>query len=362
MSAHPPFHFLTGRHSIQSTQWTVGCVVLLIHLCVLGLGLFWTSPPLPLPPRSKVRVQTIQLNPVNTSSRPVVLDTPVVAQSMATIESSLPPIIADTPASLPPEVIASPTIIPSSEPALKPQASLSSIDQAPQAKPAPVKQEIKKPTIPKPITKPKPVAEAKPVVKKTPVVETKPKTPSSTVKPKTEVDSKQQKIDQEAEKARQQAQVAQEIKVKQQQEKLAQARQSLAKISDTRKQTSALPSSSLDSKDLPQLIGRLEVDSLPISASPSGAVWGTQESRYQDRLIAQLESHLRLPDYGTIQLKLELNREGHVMQMQIIKSENNKNQAYIERMLPSLSFASFGKEFEGASTYTFTITLRNKTP
>ena len=337
-------------------QGIIAGIVLVLHIFLLGLGLLWPSKPLPRQqPRSKVVVQTVQLKPVPELSQPVAIIAPPIPE-IAPPEPLSSPLVESPP--LPTEIVASPAIIPSPEPIIKPTPSLSTIEQAPQVKPSPVKQEIKNPKIEKKEPappKPKPQTVKKPATQN----KAQPATPAPKTKTAEEI-QKEKKAKQEAEKARQQAQAAEELRIKQQQEKLAQARQSLAKVSDTRKQAQAATPVSTDTKDLPQLISHLQIDSLPISASPSGAVWGTKESRYQDRLIAQLESALRLPDYGTVQLKLELNREGHVVQVNIIKSENTKNQSYIERMLPTFSFAPFGKEFEGASTYTFTITLRNK--
>jgi len=328
MTTATPFSICFPSSNFSNrTFLQIGALVVLLHVILIGSQFFWFQS-LPVPAkRTKVVVQTVQLTPTN----------PMIIPQTSQVKESLPIVLEPTPV-LPVEAVPPIATIPAPEPIPAPKPNPATI-----AKP-PVKQEIKKPQV---------------VKKEKPISTTAPAKPQAKSKPVEDV-QKQQKAAAELKKKEKELAAAQEAKLKQQ-EKLAQARESLAKIGDIQKQTNQVPLISLNSQELPQLIGSLAIDHLPISATPLDSQWGLQESRYQDRLVTQLESSLRLPEYGTVQLKLTLKRSGEVMNVQVIKSENSKNQAYIERTLSTLSFSPFGNEFEGLSTYTFTITLRNKT-
>lgn len=338
MSASLSLPFLLNNSPSKRTTpmapWVITGSVLLIHLSFLIGGFFFSSSSPFSPPRSKIVVQTIQLNPST-----AVLEPASEAIKTLEINSFSPPNN---------EAAAFSEIDASSKAVLISPASSSSLEKSVSAKPSVQKQELKSFQDLKPTSKKK----VEETVKK-PI----PSTKTPVLKTKENLDKQKQLLQ---EKRKVQLAQAETNKKIQQQQKVAQARQSLAKIDELRKQTNSSSVSSLDSKELPQLIGHLEVDSL--SASPSNLKVSSDlhKSTYQEQLVKQLESYLRLPEYGTLQLRLELSCAGQVVRLHIIKSENNKNQIYIEKTLPSLLFAPFGSEFEGAKTSIFTLTLRNK--
>ena len=83
------------------------------------------------------------------------------------------------------------------------------------------------------------------------------------------------------------------------------------------------------------------------------------ERTYYDELIHRLKLALRLPEYGSVKLKLTLSSDGKVFKVQVTGSKSAKNKSYIEKTLPSLSFPRFGSNFSGQKEQTFRLNLCN---
>lgn len=111
------------------------------------------------------------------------------------------------------------------------------------------------------------------------------------------------------------------------------------------------------SKNTPQKITGLSIDSLNVEAAPS---MGLEELAYRDELALRLKLLLKLPEYGEVKLKLKIDRSGKVMEVNIVNSSSEKNSAMIKKALPQLTMPSFGTQFKGSPHYTFTITLSNE--
>jgi outer membrane biosynthesis protein TonB len=84
------------------------------------------------------------------------------------------------------------------------------------------------------------------------------------------------------------------------------------------------------------------------------------ELAYCDELMSHLKLHLSLPDYGEVTVKLTLSRQGTVLRVKTISSENQKNRSYIEEKLPSVHFPSFRQHFANESSHEFLIILCNE--
>jgi hypothetical protein len=84
------------------------------------------------------------------------------------------------------------------------------------------------------------------------------------------------------------------------------------------------------------------------------------ETKYEEELILYLESWLTLPEKGEVKLKLTLKRDGSVEKIAILKATSERNSAYIESKLISLSFPRFDAHFKGENAHTFTITLKSE--
>lgn len=351
----------------QSSGWIIACLVIVLHVGLLGIGHFWSSPPPPLKARAKVVVQTIRLAPSapTTTIQTAQTESPSVEQ----------PLLAANLEHLPPLPLLEEPVIEKIQEPVKKEEPAKKIE-TPAKKPVPPKVESK-PT-PKPTTTPeaKKVSPAKPAEKKQVSAPPKPtkaddnKTQESEKKKqeKAEAEKKRQQEQaaaQEAEKKRQQEiAAAQEAARQQQQALLAKAKENLAKMSETRDKISQSTASSvkLATTPLPKEVSHLQVDALPlgeIGSTAQAGEWGVKEISYRDEIVYRLKAALKFPDYGTVKIKLTLDRTGKVLKVETTQSESAKNKAYLERTLPTLQFPAFGQQFPGATQYTFLMTLHN---
>ncbi|MFV0339808.1 MAG: hypothetical protein ACK5MA_04135 [Parachlamydiaceae bacterium] len=274
--------------------------VLLLHACALFLLLFYSheQPPLPIP--KKLVVSSVKLTPKTaTPPKPIAAAPPVQAKPQPK-EEAAPPVKAK-----PQEPVKKPQEKPASKPVVKPEKK-----PEPKKPPAPAK---------KPAAKPKPV-------KKTEVakaIEPKPSPPSSKTP---QLEQKQKEL-------------------------LIKAKEKIGKIDTASDKVIATGNLS---KALPTALAALSIDSLSVEAAPS---MGFEELSYRDELALRLKLNLKLPEYGEVKLKLKLDRSGKVLDVNIVHSSSEKNSAYIRKTLPGLALPSFGNQFKGESSYTFTITL-----
>jgi len=62
---------------------------------------------------------------------------------------------------------------------------------------------------------------------------------------------------------------------------------------------------------------------------------------YYERLIYEMQMLLRLPEFGQIKMRLVINKNGSISDMEILSSKSKGNEAYLKRMLPTLEFPWF---------------------
>lgn len=148
-----------------------------------------------------------------------------------------------------------------------------------------------------------------------------------------------------------------EAKKARQKELMAKAKESIAKISQNRDKQPSYSSSNIAEANIPKAIESLQIDTLFLGDT---VTLTTREVSYRDEIAHRLKLGLRLPDYGEVKIKLTLERSGKVSNLQIVSSKNQKNKQYIEKTLPTLTFAGFGDNFKGLDQYTFTICLNNE--
>lgn len=311
----------------QDFSWFfIVAFVIICHLLVLWFSSL-KSPVFPkkeLSPR--VFVKTIQLNPS--------LQSPVMTEPEVFLEKLEP--LPVPPANENKKVIASPSIPLNT---IKPETKTAT----PDIKAALPEQ--KKPVTTKKQAAPNPIK--KPVEQMIKV--------EQTAKKLTKTESSHSAIAKEAEKKKQKELTTAKLREK---ELLAKAQENLEKMEKTRDKINSNSSVKLEKTLIPKSIESLQIDALPSGQSVSTEL-NTKEISYRDEVAYRLRLALRLPDYGTVKVKLIINNTGNVHQIQIMNSENQKNKEYIERTLPTLLFPSFGSRFDGASQYTFLITLNN---
>jgi colicin import membrane protein len=389
----------------------IALFVIAIHLGLLGIGTLW-KPTAPTPkPRSKVIVQTIRLQPFQstTTQNPTplappptdlsrtILDlpkeqfntdsTPLLTQlskedilfpqevsikteaplkeeaaagnikeenSVATALKETPPPTIIPPHSAPPLPIKKDIAPP--PPTLSPQHTIHETPKtipvkktAPVKKPTePIKKDIKSGTVNSKLTE-----ELEKKRKQEKEIEKKQQ------KEQAELEKKRQK-ELEAEKKRQKELAeAQEAARQREQALLIKAKENLAKMSETRDKISTSSSLNIDATTLPKELISLQVDALPVGEIGNIGEWGIKEMSYSHEVASRLKMSLCLPDYGAIKIKLTLDHMGKVMRVETIQSESNKNKSYVESKIPLIFFSSFGQRFQGATQKTFEITLQN---
>ncbi len=75
---------------------------------------------------------------------------------------------------------------------------------------------------------------------------------------------------------------------------------------------------------------------------------------YSEILISFLQDALQLPEYGEVKAKIEIDRFGHLVSVEILDAKSTKNREFLKKELPDLLFPCLND-----STRTFTITFRN---
>ncbi|KIC70860.1 energy transducer TonB [Candidatus Protochlamydia amoebophila] len=151
---------------------------------------------------------------------------------------------------------------------------------------------------------------------------------------------------------------SQEAALKKEQQLLAKAKENLAKIGEAKQKSNSTTPTKIGESPILKQVQNLQIDTLPQGNSVQGELNG-RDSSYRDEIAQRLKLFLKLPDYGSVQVKLTIDRTGKIAQISIVKSESSKNQQYIEKNLPTIYFPAFGTRFEGLSQYTFLVTLNN---
>jgi colicin import membrane protein len=109
-----------------------------------------------------------------------------------------------------------------------------------------------------------------------------------------------------------------------------------------------------------------EVDSIKVESnlkqpsplSEKKEVYGI--TLYTDEISSRLKLLLKLPEYGSVTVKLTLKRNGEVKEVDIIKTLSDLNADYIKKCLSTIRFPGFGTAFERAEEHTFEIILENE--
>lgn len=144
---------------------------------------------------------------------------------------------------------------------------------------------------------------------------------------------------------------------KKQKELFEKAQESLAKIKQSRDKLPPKPKKETINLKSPNELTDLQVEQL---SNPSPNALTQQEVNYRDELAGRLKLMLKLPEYGEVKIQLTLNRSGQVKSVEILSAESTLNSKYVEKMIPSLTFPSFGHRFQNMNQYTFALTLRNE--
>ncbi len=81
----------------------------------------------------------------------------------------------------------------------------------------------------------------------------------------------------------------------------------------------------------------------------------------KERLSRELKNMLRLPEFGTVSVSFCVNKEGKISNVMIMESQSQKNQQYLKKTLPELSFPWFNQYISETEAHDFTIVFKNET-
>lgn len=300
----------------------IAALVLAVHLALI-LWLIVAAPAKNLlsKPKARVVVQTVQLStpkPKTSTHKIEEWSTPVQMPETVSIEETPPAEIQPMP-KLEESQVKQPQVVDIPQPQIKSPVK-------PKEKPKPVPKKVEK-------TKAAPKKKAQPK-----------ETPKEKAVPKEKPVSAAPMAKQEAQKAA--AAAAQKAK---QQELLAKAQESIAKI---RRDGVTIDAKQRADLKIPQL-------TLATVAADEASSLSMGEVSYRDELAGRLKLLLKLPEYGSVKLKLTLQRSGKVSKVAIVSAGSAQNRAYVEKLMPTLQFPPFGTQFGQDPEYTFTITLNN---
>ncbi len=122
--------------------------------------------------------------------------------------------------------------------------------------------------------------------------------------------------------------------------------ENIAKIEAKRDNT--LPSQAMV---IPKPINALKADVYDIQAE------AVEETSYKDNLILYLKDALHLPGYGTVKIRLTLQKDGTIQDVMALASDSEVNRLYLENTLQELIFPPFTEELANKKTYTFVLTF-----
>jgi colicin import membrane protein len=321
----------------ERSFWSIFCFVLFLHAVLLFFFLFFENfqkPRLISSKTSRLVVRTFEERAGSTQ----VASQPLLRVEEPVQDSRKPEPVAIEPPAPPASLNRSPAPENKTESVPKKKEPVKSKTSAPKV--------AKKAEKPKESSKEKPKESSKTVSKPAPA---KPKESKEKQKPaKKEEKSDQAKKQEEKKKQEEIEQAARKKKL------LAEAQEKIAKIAQNRDNNTA-PSKRGEAV-LAIMPGTITTLAIEQAVSGEEAPLSKSQSSYRDELAGRLKLLLILPEVGEVKLKLTLERSGKVAKLAMISSESTKNQHYIEKTLPTLSFPP---PPSGEGTLTFSITLSN---
>lgn len=104
-------------------------------------------------------------------------------------------------------------------------------------------------------------------------------------------------------------------------------------------------------------IGELKIDNQPIPP-PVGCTHTplkVSDDEYVQELAKCLQRALKLPEYGSVRVELEILRDGSVASVRVLETHSELNKSYVMTTLPTLRLNPLMKQRE-----TFTLTIENR--
>lgn len=86
----------------------------------------------------------------------------------------------------------------------------------------------------------------------------------------------------------------------------------------------------------------------------------TSTSKYESSLATYLKKSLCLPEHGSVQLSITLDRKGLLKEIKVLLSPSSTNKQYVEKQLAQAHFPPFGPAFPGEKEHSFTLLLSSE--
>ena len=104
---------------------------------------------------------------------------------------------------------------------------------------------------------------------------------------------------------------------------------------------------------------KLSVPQLKLSVENFTSNKSNEDARYATLLVTTLQAFLLLPEYGQVSLKLTIDRNGVLVDWEILECSSTENKKYLKQMLPTLSFPQLEGSYQGKSTVIFPLRLQS---
>jgi outer membrane biosynthesis protein TonB len=132
----------------------------------------------------------------------------------------------------------------------------------------------------------------------------------------------------------------------------------LEQVSNLEKIPKDFQTASTDKLHVPKL-GELTAATIDIEEMSQ---MGEKESNagFQNVLIDHFRKNLSLPEYGEVKVKLTLNADGTIVDVDVLSSKNKKNEEYLKNTLPNLTFPWFNLYLPNEKKLVLTISFLNE--
>jgi hypothetical protein len=112
---------------------------------------------------------------------------------------------------------------------------------------------------------------------------------------------------------------------------------------------------SKDSVVIPQKIKALSID-MEIDSN----TFVNEDAGYQQLLIQDLQEKLRLPEEGCVKVKLFINSNGNIKNIDVLQSYSEKNKTYLKNTLQQVVFPWFNRYCSNSNGKEVTILFKNE--
>jgi hypothetical protein len=96
----------------------------------------------------------------------------------------------------------------------------------------------------------------------------------------------------------------------------------------------------------------------PATKAPSPQLAPVVDRQYKESVASHLQSLLCLPDFGAVEVSIEISPAGKLLHWEILGSHSEQNQRYIADTLPHLHFPRFNGQRDESRTLRISLSNR----